>query len=409
MGFRFQRRIRLAPGVRLNLSKRGLGLSVGPRGASLSVGARGVQAHGGIPGTGLAWRERLDRASPPGASADGGTTDGGGASGLEAHLADGGELALQLEIEASGEVRYRHADGTPMSRDEVRVLRRHAEPALRAELAAHCERLNADIERLGRLHEQTPSPDEQGYEARHFPEAPPAPLVLPEAAWWHRLWPPARQRHEAQNRQRRAAHGEAYRQWEWQKADFDAREFAREKREGEGVWQDPAAMEQTLAERLAEIDWPRETLVDFDLGEDARTIAVDIDLPGEEEMPDRLWRLPATRLRLSSRRLSATRQRKLYRDHVHGIAFRVLGAVFARLPRVEEARISGYRQVTDPATGGERDQYLFSAKVSRRQWEQIHFDRLDEVDPVQALAAFTLRRDMTRTGIFRDIEPFKLI
>ncbi|MFW6346584.1 MAG: DUF4236 domain-containing protein [Halomonas sp.] len=402
MGFRFQRRIRLAPGVRLNLSKRGLGLSLGPRGASLSVGPSGVHAHGGIPGTGLAWREKLDRASPPGGEAD-------GAAGLEAHLAAGGELAVQLEIEASGEVRYRHADGTAMSRDEVRVLRRHAEPALRSELAAHCERLNADIERLARLHEQTPSPDEQGYEARHFPEPPPAPLVLPQARWWHRLWPPARRRHEAQNRSRRTAHAEAYRQWEWQKAEFDAREFAREKRESEGVREDITAMAQTLAERLGEIDWPRETLVDFDLGDDARTIAVDIDLPDEAEMPDRLWRLSATRLKLSSRPLSATRQRKLYRDHVHGIAFRVLGAVFARLPRVEEARVSGYRQVTDPATGGERDQYLFSVKVSRHQWQQIHFDRLDEVDPVQALEAFTLRRDMTRTGIFRDIEPFKLI
>ncbi|MEA3250610.1 MAG: DUF4236 domain-containing protein [Pseudomonadota bacterium] len=38
MAFRFQRRITLAPGLRLNLSKRGMGLSVGPRGASLSVG-----------------------------------------------------------------------------------------------------------------------------------------------------------------------------------------------------------------------------------------------------------------------------------------------------------------------------------------------------------------------------------
>lgn len=45
MGFRFQRRITLAPGIRLNLSKSGLGLSVGPRGASLSVGPRGAYGH----------------------------------------------------------------------------------------------------------------------------------------------------------------------------------------------------------------------------------------------------------------------------------------------------------------------------------------------------------------------------
>jgi hypothetical protein len=48
-------------------------------------------------------------------------------------------------------------------------------------------------------------------------------------------------------------------------------------------------------------------------------------------------------------------------------------------------------------------------KVTREQWSQIHFDKLDQVDPVAAMEAFTLRRDMTKTGIFRDIEPFKLI
>ncbi|WP_253449776.1 hypothetical protein [Halomonas sp. Y3] len=139
------------------------------------------------------------------------------------------------------------------------------------------------------------------------------------------------------------------------------------------------------------------------------TTAVDIDLPCEDEMPDRYWTMPAKQIRLTPRRLSDTRQRELYRDHVHGIAFRVLGGVFARLPAVQEAKISGYRQITDPATGGERDQYLFSVTVTREQWSRIHFDRLDQVDLVAAMEAFTLRRDMTKTGIFRDIEPFKLV
>jgi hypothetical protein len=63
VGFRFQRRITLAPGIRLNLSKRGLGLSVGSRGASLSAGPRGVHGHAGIPGTGLAYRQKLNARS----------------------------------------------------------------------------------------------------------------------------------------------------------------------------------------------------------------------------------------------------------------------------------------------------------------------------------------------------------
>ncbi|MBE0487827.1 MAG: DUF4236 domain-containing protein [Halomonas sp.] len=411
MAFRFQRRIRLAPGVRLNLGKRGLGLSVGPRGASLSMGPSGVHGHAGIPGTGLAYRTKLtanggaDRQGEVGS----GATASSKAAALEALLAAGGSLPVQLEVGRGGQVSYFHADGSPISNAEARVLRRHAEDSLREQLRAHCERLNADLDRLGRLHEDTPPPESGGYVTRDFAEPPPPPFQPQPSDWRHALWSPARRRLEEENRRRRAEFDECYRAWEWRKAEHDAAEFSRHLRESEGVWDDPEAMELTLRERLEEIDWPRETLIDFDLGSDVRTIAVDIDLPGEDEMPDRYWGMPPKQLRLSPRKLGATRQRELYRDHVHGIAFRVLGAVFARLPAVVEARVSGYRQVPDTATGGQRDQYLYSVKVSREQWGRIHFDRLDQVDPVAAMEAFTLRRDMTRTGIFRDIEPLKLV
>ena len=53
MGFRFWRRVKIAPGLTLNLSKSGGSLSFGPRGAKFTVGPRGKRATVGIPGTGL--------------------------------------------------------------------------------------------------------------------------------------------------------------------------------------------------------------------------------------------------------------------------------------------------------------------------------------------------------------------
>jgi len=53
MAFRFWRRIRLFPGVTLNLSKSTASLSFGPRGAKYTVSPRGNRATAGIPGTGL--------------------------------------------------------------------------------------------------------------------------------------------------------------------------------------------------------------------------------------------------------------------------------------------------------------------------------------------------------------------
>lgn len=57
MGFRFRRSIRIAPGIRINISKKGVSsVSVGKRGATLNVGKTGVHETVGIPGTGLSYR-----------------------------------------------------------------------------------------------------------------------------------------------------------------------------------------------------------------------------------------------------------------------------------------------------------------------------------------------------------------
>ena len=68
MGFRFQRRIRLGPGFRINLSKSGVSGSVGGRGAWFTIGPRGTRSTVGLPGTGLSYTEQSRK--------------GGGAAGL---------------------------------------------------------------------------------------------------------------------------------------------------------------------------------------------------------------------------------------------------------------------------------------------------------------------------------------
>ena len=53
MSFRFFRRIRIVPGITVNLSKSGVSVSAGPSGAKFTVGTRGTRATIGLPGTGL--------------------------------------------------------------------------------------------------------------------------------------------------------------------------------------------------------------------------------------------------------------------------------------------------------------------------------------------------------------------
>jgi hypothetical protein len=60
MGLRFQKRIKILPGVYINLSKSGVSASVGGHGATVNVGHTGKRMITlGIPGTGLSYRVPL--------------------------------------------------------------------------------------------------------------------------------------------------------------------------------------------------------------------------------------------------------------------------------------------------------------------------------------------------------------
>lgn len=55
MGFRFRKSVKIAPGVKLNLSKSGGSLSIGGRGATVNLSNKGVRSRYSIPGTGLSY------------------------------------------------------------------------------------------------------------------------------------------------------------------------------------------------------------------------------------------------------------------------------------------------------------------------------------------------------------------
>jgi hypothetical protein len=66
MGFRFQRRIRIASALRLNLSRSGIGGSVGRTGLRLGLDAKRRKYFSiGLPGTGLSFRTFFGRPVTP--------------------------------------------------------------------------------------------------------------------------------------------------------------------------------------------------------------------------------------------------------------------------------------------------------------------------------------------------------
>ena len=61
MGFRFYRRMKIAPGISLNFGKKGVSMSVGPRGAKMTFGPNGTRGSVGIPGTGMRYEKRYGK------------------------------------------------------------------------------------------------------------------------------------------------------------------------------------------------------------------------------------------------------------------------------------------------------------------------------------------------------------
>jgi hypothetical protein len=57
MGWRFQKRIRILPGLRINLSKSGVSTTVGTKGLSVNLRGDKVRTTIGLPGTGISYSE----------------------------------------------------------------------------------------------------------------------------------------------------------------------------------------------------------------------------------------------------------------------------------------------------------------------------------------------------------------
>lgn len=71
MGLRFRRIFRIAPGVKINLSKTGTSLSLGKSGATVNFGRKRARATVGLPGSGVSYSEDVAYAGGRRASGSG--------------------------------------------------------------------------------------------------------------------------------------------------------------------------------------------------------------------------------------------------------------------------------------------------------------------------------------------------
>lgn len=390
MGFRFQRRIRIAPGLSLNVSKSGLGVSVGPRGAKLSIGPRGMSHSIGLPGTGLHYREE--------------TRWGAGQRQSAPRIATGASEA-NLIVRDDGAVELVDAAGRPVAPAILKRFREQNAELIQRFLEGACEHWNAGIKAVLGVHRSTPHPDAPVTITAPPLDPLPYPFVPQPLGWLSRLWPPRRRRVEDANAAGARASAEAVAAWEEARDRANAEFRAREEDYTRARAGDVGAMERVLDERLTALAWPRSTEVSYQIREHGAAVWLDVDLPEVEELPTQHATPAARGLKLTIKRKSDTQIRREYMQHVHGVLFRLVGEVFAALPSVTDVVASGYSQRPDRATGQVRDDYLISTHIARATWRQMAFDKLEGLDVVECFTRFDARRTMTKTGIFTPITP----
>ena len=159
-----------------------------------------------------------------------------------------------------------------------------------------------------------------------------------------------------------------------------------------------------LTKHIRDLVWPRDTNVSFDI--EGKTVLLDVDLPEIEDMPTVHAVVNKKELCLVFKDRSQTQRRQEYLIHIHAIAFRLLGEVFATLPPITEVILSAYSQRPDRRTGQIGDDYLLSVRVTREQWGQINFANLPAIDVVACFDLFEVRRKINKSGEFATIEPF---
>ena len=439
MGFRFRNTIRITPEVRVALDPTDVSLSPGTHSATVTIGAGGEYADSGLPASGISYPTRLER-SPSARRRD--ERDCRYRNWQKSH---GDPMDANCSLDDKGNLLLHDQDGQALSNAERRTLWEQHEATLQDWLDQQMASINGDDDLMLNIHEGTPSPDSASpqFERTPFtepeplspitflpapaPEAPTIPLQRP----WHR-WSGLLARRQRQQHQRAMAHwreavaqSEAARYnaaqqeapinaalqqrrkaWRSAKTAFESEQQRLAETFDACIRSDEGFMGEVLSAEIEHLDWPRETRIDFQI--DARRLCVqlNVDIPELDAMPRRSARLGANGQRLLVKNKSQKQIRLDYARHIHGTCLRIAGAVFASLPAIKQLEISAYSPHTGTDNDDAADQYLLAMSIKRRAFSKLNFARLDQLDPVVALDKFDLRRDMTKSGLLRPIEPF---
>lgn len=375
----------------MNFSGTGVSWSLGPRGASVGIGKRGTFLNTGIPGTGFYARERLG---------------GSSASSTSSSTAGKVTYSLTVSINDEGILTFKDEQGNLVPEWQIDAAKKQQGEKIKALIQGKCNELNEQVEALGKIHEYTSVPKPHRFQPQPFDVAMPAEPIPKTPSFFCRWFKSCVAKIDNQNKLALERYKSEFEAWKKNKIDHDDANEVEQLFIDMVNTGDITSVEKYFESVLQDIVWPKETLVSFETLKQG-VLAIDVDLLEIEDMPNKTASVPQRGFKLSVKEMGQTQVQKLYMRHAHAVGFRIVGEAFATSPTIETVILSAYSQRSDRATGQIQDQYLYSVIVTRNEWYSINFENLSNLDVVEALTRFELRRDMTKTGVFKPIEPFE--
>nr|BDD45869.1 hypothetical protein 18 [Desulfobulbaceae bacterium] len=395
MAIRFRRTMKIAPGVRVNVGKRGVSLSGGVRGANVTVGKTGVRTTAGIPGTGLSYTKLHKGKKDERASKD-------------PQKSSDSKVSVSLSLDENGDLQFLDENEEVLPPQmKKHALEQHSEE-ISSFLQEKANQLNEGIEDILNIHLHTPPPEQsQTFKPRPFKTKKPTKPSLKQIGFLDKLIKSKAKKIEEENQLKMDEYDEELKLYEINRKKHFQSEEERENNFFSRM-SNSEEMSSFLESYLTNIEFPRETLISFDLNIDTKTVFIDIDLPEIEDLPNQQATISKSGLKINVKERSDTQKRKDYMNHIHGVGFLIIGHVFASLPKIESVVCSGYSQRMSNTTGNVEDEYLYSVKVNREDWSKMNFSNLEAISMPECLGSFDIKRNMTKTGLFKPIEPFSI-
>ncbi len=416
MGFRFSRRVKLLPGIRVNMGLRGASLSVGGRGATLNLSKRGVRTTLGVPGTGLSWTSSSASRSHQTPAVRSGTARSTAAA--ERALREAEARASVEAAESEREAQVNAWRAMPVVPPEAGYLRAtHAEPwphatPTRPEEAPARAAFQVECEQRAKIKETVSVPRVvigvlalagslslgismgslcTGITGFVIALA----LLVPELSKLGRRRPLAQTYFTQEwplHWMELQANWAAYEAWPEQERERAA--FAARLLQG-----DLAALTESLEDSLADLDFPFEASCRIAVPEPHETFVL-LDLPEIEDAisEEKLRALKSGEVK-EVRRTQKERQAE-YARLATGLALWVARTAFAAGPTLQRVHVAAYTQRRRTGTGELVDDYVYEACFEREvasQW------RPDEVDPIEVLRSVPSRIDLRADGQLKAI------